>query len=455
MTTFQTINPYRQEVLSEYPYTTPAQLTESLAKAKAAFPAWRNAKIADRAAFVLQLAGVLREEKAKLALLATREMGKPLQEAQGELEKCAWLCEYYAEQAEEALLPAPVDGVADETFVRYMPIGGVLGVMPWNFPYWQIFRFMIPSLLVGNTVFVKPALNTAGCALEIAKLLQKVGLPEGVLQVVLPKHEDIPVLIESPHIQGIALTGSERAGSTVAALAGKHIKKTVLELGGSDPFIVLPDADLEQTARMGLLSRMMNNGQSCIAAKRFIVHESISQEFQEILCAKIEKLKLGNPEEEGTNISCLARPDLADLVEDQLKRSIAAGAKVIVGGKRENNRILPTLLVDVNEENPAFREEVFGPVLPMMTFKTAEEAIRIANNTAYGLGASVWSGDPEAAAKIAMQLDAGSVSVNQIVKSDPRIPFGGTKLSGYGRELATEGLHEFCNVQALSVKYEA
>ncbi len=453
MKTFHTTNPYSQQILKKYYYDKWDDIEQKIDFAQNAFEAWRLFTVRERCKPILKVAEILRSNIEDYAQMITAEMGKPLSEAKGEIEKCAWLCDYYAEIAPENLAPTPVEGIHDEVYVRYMPTGIILGIMPWNFPFWQVIRFALPALLSGNTCLVKHAPNTSGCSLLIERIFAEAGLPAGVFQALIADHEDIPKVIAHAAIQGVSLTGSEKAGSIVASLAGKNIKKSVLELGGSDPFIVMADADIRKAVKMALVGRIMNNGQSCIAPKRFIIHEDIYDAFKNEMLLQLEKIKIGNPESSTSRITCLARPDLADKVEAQIQKSIREGAIRLAGGERNGNQITPCVLELNESNNTAFKEEIFGPVFPLIRFSNNEMALSIANDTAYGLGASVWSTNPENAMEIAAHLQAGSVFVNQIVKSDPRLPFGGTKLSGYGRELAQEGLHEFCNIQTLSITY--
>ncbi|MCC5944638.1 MAG: NAD-dependent succinate-semialdehyde dehydrogenase [Bernardetiaceae bacterium] len=449
--TFSTINPYNNEVIAEYSFLTTEALHHKIEHAAIAYKEWRKTKIKSRCLLIEKLAALLRLEATNYAPLVSNEMGKPVSEARAEISKCAWLCEYYAEHATKFLKPETVELEVNKAYVQFDPIGGVLGIMPWNYPFWQVIRFAIPAILAGNVVFLKHAPNTTGTALQIEHCFKTVGFPEHVFQTLVIDVPQVSDVIAHPLVQGIALTGSEKAGAAVAAQAGEQIKKTVLELGGSDPFIVLEDADVQAAAEAACLSRMMNTGQSCIAAKRLIVVKEVAEDFIAAFKKQVSALKIGNPLDEQTQIGVIARPDLADDLEVQVQKAVKEGAKIILGGKRNGNFYEPTILTDVDTENTVFKEETFGPVAAITIAKNQKEAIKFANLTRYGLGASVWTKNIDNADKIASKIEAGNVFFNQIVKSDPRLPFGGIKKSGYGRELSSYAMREFVNIKSVSI----
>ena len=422
-----------------------------LAQAAEAFEGWRATSLADRALLLHALGATLRAKSADLSLLMTREMGKPITAAEAEIEKCAECCEYFALHGEEFLEPKAVESDAATAYVRFDPLGAVLAIMPWNFPFWQVFRFAAPALLAGNVGVLKHAPNVPGCSLAIERLFVSAGFPAGVFTSLLIENEAAAAVIEHSAIAAVTLTGSERAGSAVGALAGRALKKTVLELGGSDPFIVLPDADLPAVAKQAALARTINAGQSCIAAKRFIV-VGPSRPFEQLFARELTNLKVGNPLERATQVGPLARLDLLENLQRQVTQSVGKGARVVVGGHRLPTRgyfYAPTLLADAKPGMAVFDEETFGPVAALIVARDIDEAITLANRSAYGLGASVWTRDTAMAARIAEQLDAGMVFINGIVKSDPRLPFGGIKRSGYGRELSSFGIREFVNIKTV------
>jgi succinate-semialdehyde dehydrogenase/glutarate-semialdehyde dehydrogenase len=379
-------------------------------------------------------------------------MGKPIQSARAEAAKCALACRYYAENAERLLADERVETNARLSFIRYQPLGPVLAVMPWNFPFWQVFRFAAPALMAGNVGLLKHASNVPQCALAIEEIFQKAGFPDGAFQTLLITPAQVPRVLQDPRIVAATLTGSELAGSQVAAEAGKQIKKTVLELGGSDPFIVMPSADLESVIPTAVQARTINNGQSCIAAKRFIVAEAITGEFERRFVRAMESIKIGDPMDEATALGPLATPQILESLHDQVRRSVAAGARILTGGKRldrPGNYYAPTVQANIPESAPAFSEELFGPVAALFRVRDAAEAIRIANATTFGLGASVWTNDPGERDRFIDEVESGAVFVNGMVASDPRMPFGGVKRSGYGRELGAYGIREFVNVKTV------
>ncbi|RAV97889.1 NAD-dependent succinate-semialdehyde dehydrogenase [Pseudochryseolinea flava] len=448
---FKSVHPFDQSIVAQYDVLSAAELDKCLETSASAYRHWRKTSFEHRRELILTVAGLLRKNKEKYARLMTLEMGKLLSESTIELEKTIRGCEYYAHHAEDFLRDEIIYTEATKSFVTYQPTGAILGIMPWNFPFWQVFRFALPALMAGNVALLKHAPNVTGCALAIAALFKEAGFPDGVLQSLVIDVDLVERIIASPVVQGVALTGSEYAGSQVASLAGKHIKKSVLELGGSDPFIILSDANLDKTVKVAVQSRMQNAGQSCIAAKRFIVLESIREEFMEKFERGIRALKQGDPFQEGITTGPMARIDLAEKLEQQLQKCIDAGAKLIVGGTRSGCNFTPTLLDNVKQGMPAFEEEIFGPVASVVTVKTIEEAIDVANASRYGLGASVWTEDLKKGEQVARLIESGSVFVNSLMRSDARLPFGGIKKSGYGRELSLAGIREFVNTKTISL----
>jgi succinate-semialdehyde dehydrogenase/glutarate-semialdehyde dehydrogenase len=447
----RSIFPYDQSLIAEFPLMTDHQVASSLDNASNAFRSWKKSSITERARLFLKAAEILRKNKAEYASLITREMGKITKEALAEIEKCATGCEFYANSAEKFLTDQEISTDAKKSFVAYQPTGAVLAVMPWNFPFWQVFRFAIPALMAGNVGLLKHAPNVTQCSLQIEKLFQDAGFPDHVFQSLLVEVDKTESIIQHNIVQGIALTGSEGAGSSVAAIAGKHIKKTVLELGGSDPFVVLRDADLEQAATIATQSRMQNAGQSCIAAKRFIVEEQVAEEFTYLFVRNIEKLKQGNPFESEITTGPVARIDLAEKLEKQTNAAIASGARRLAGGDRNGCNIKPSLIVNVKKGMTAYEEETFGPLAALITVRNEDEAIYVANDHRYGLGGSVWTRDIERGQRVAREIESGSVFINALMHSDSRLPFGGIKKSGYGRELAEDGIKEFVNKKTIFI----
>jgi succinate-semialdehyde dehydrogenase/glutarate-semialdehyde dehydrogenase len=448
----ETINPATGKVLKRYEVHAPAEIERRLAAAARAFGAWCERPFAERARVQRAAADLLEKRAADQARLMSEEMGKPIGAAEGEVKKCAWACRHYADHAEEYLRPHVIETDASRSFIRYDPIGPVLAVMPWNFPFWQVFRFAAPALMAGNVGLLKHASNVTGCSLAIEAIFRDAGLPEGCFQSILVPGSAVAPIIADERIAAVTLTGSEAAGRSVAAASGQQIKKTVLELGGSDPFIVLPDADLAKAAEVGAAARMMNTGQSCIAAKRFIVHQDIAAEFVKRLTEQVKGMKVGDPLDPATQIGPLARQDLVDDLDRQVRSSVEKGAKVLAGGKpldRAGSFYAPTVITDVRPEHPVASEETFGPVAAVLVVRDEEEAVRLANQTPFGLGASLWTRDRERIDRIVPRLEAGNVFVNGLVKSDPRLPFGGVKRSGYGRELGAEGIREFVNIKTV------
>jgi len=446
------VNPATEEVLRAFEAHDAGQIETALQEAGETYRSWRRISFAERAALMKKAATYLREHKPRMAGLITAEMGKPIVEALAEVEKCAWNCDYYAENAQQFLQDEPRKSGASESYVQYTPLGVVLAVMPWNFPFWQVFRFAAPALMAGNTAVLKHASNVPQCALAIEEAFRAAGFPRGAFRTLLIPSSSVPALIEDARIAAVTLTGSEGAGSSVASHAGRALKKTVMELGGSDPFIVLEDADLEGAVSFGVRARYQNAGQSCIAAKRFIVAEPVYRRFQQSFVEATLRLKVGNPADRAIQVGPLARRDLLDDLERQVNESLAQGATLLLGGKRRAGRgcfFEPTVLGDVPPEAPAAREEVFGPVAALMMARDAEDAVRIANSSPYGLGSNLWTSDLELARRLARNIEAGQVFINGMVASDPRLPFGGIKRSGYGRELSELGIREFVNIQTV------
>ncbi len=449
------INPATNEVLKIFEVHSTAQIEEALAAAAMEFRRWRRTPFSWRASLMRNAASCLRRDLGRLAGIITAEMGKPIAEAEAEVEKCAWNCDYYAENAERFLSQDRRVSAAAESYIQYAPLGVILAIMPWNFPYWQVFRFAAPALMAGNTAILKHASNVPQCALAIEEVFREAGFPAAAFRALLVPGSAVITVIESSHIAAVTLTGSEAAGSAAASAAGKAFKKTVLELGGSDPFIVLEDADLEAAARAGVRARYQNTGQSCIAAKRFIVMEKVWQQYQDLFLTEVKTLKIGDPTDRATRIGPLARPDLLDDLDRQVHRSVERGAKLLLGGNRRAGRgnfYHPTVLSEVPPDSPAGCEEVFGPVAALMRVRNEDEAIEVANSTPYGLGSSIWTSDLSKARTLAREIDAGQVFVNGMVISDPRLPFGGVKRSGYGRELSEFGIREFVNIQTVWIK---
>lgn len=449
---FSITNPFDLTILSDYQYITDSQAIQIIDINQKTFIQWKRQTVAERLKFIKNLIFALTNNKETLARQCTAEMGKPYKQAVAEVEKCRLLCEYYIDNAEEFLAPKTIKTDASESYVTYEPLGVILGVMPWNFPYWQVFRFAIPSIIAGNTVAVKHASNVAGCAIMIEKLFKEAGFPDGVYKNLLVSGKQVEKIIENPIVKAVSLTGSEKAGASVAATAVKGIKKSVLELGGSNAFIILEDADIDKAAETAVTARMQNTGQSCIAAKRFLVHKSLFDAFTTKFKSRVEALKSGDPMDEDTYIGPLARVDLAEEVEKQVEESVKMGAKIITGGNRNNAFYEPTILIDVTTDMPVFKEEVFGPVAPVMPFSTFEEAVELSNATEFGLGVTVFTENIESIKEKLHLFNEGAVFINALVKSDPALPFGGVKKSGFGRELAENGIKEFVNVKTVYIK---
>ena len=446
------VNPATEEVLARFDPFTSEQVERALDEAQDAFMAWRDRSIAERAVPMRRLAALLRERADRYARLITMEMGKPIAEAKAELEKCAFGAEHYAENAARYLADEVIETSAQRSIVAFEPLGIVLAVMPWNFPFWQVIRFAAPALMAGNGAILKHASNVPQCALAIEEVIRDAGFPEGLLRTILLAGSAVEPVIADPRIRAVTLTGSSDTGSRIAALAGRALKKSVLELGGSDPYIVLADADLDAAAKVGARARNQNTGQSCIAAKRFIALEPIARDFERRFAAEVEALRVGDPLDAKTQIGPLARADLREALERQVLDSVRMGARVLTGGERGSGKgwyYQPTVLADVTEDMPVFKEETFGPVAAVLRVRDAEEAVRVANDSAYGLGASLWTRDLRVGEALARKIESGSVFVNGMVASDPRLPFGGVKRSGYGRELSSYGIKEFVNIQTI------
>jgi len=450
-----TINPATGETLRTFTPLTDAQLEARLACAESAYVRHRRLPIAERSRMMFRAAEILEAEKEAFGRLMVTEMGKPLKAAVDEAVKSAWGCRYYAEHAERFLRDEVVETSASRSFVRYQPIGPVLAVMPWNFPFWQVFRFAAPALMAGNVGLLKHASNVPQCALAIEDIFRRAGFAEGVFQTLLIETEAVRRVIEDPRVAAVTLTGSNLAGSAVASAAGKAIKKSVLELGGSDPFIVMPSADLDAAVKTAVRARVINNGQSCIAAKRFIVAETIADEFERRYVAGFEALKVGDPMDPATEVGPLASESQVCTIDEQVRTTVAAGARLLGGGRRLDRPgfyYAPTVLSGITRESPAYYDEVFGPVAFLFRVRTIDEAIALANDSPFGLGASAWTRDPAERDRFIAELETGMVFVNAMVASDPRVPFGGVKQSGYGRELSSNGLREFVNVKTVWIQ---
>lgn len=449
---YKLTNPYDANFLSEYQYLTDIQSDRLVDVSQETFAKWGIFPLKERVKFIKTLIFILTKHQQLLAKTCTLEMGKPIKQSIAEVKKCGILCQYYLENAEDFLSDKHIITDAEESFVTHEPLGVILGVMPWNFPYWQVFRFAIPAILAGNTVVVKHASNVAGCAKLIEDIFLEAGFPEGVYKNLLIAGDQVEHVINNPIIKAVSLTGSEKAGAAVASAAAKQIKKAVLELGGSNALIVCEDANLNDVIPIAVNARMQNAGQSCIAAKRFLVHQSLFDEFIARFKTAVEALKSGDPMLEDTDIGPLARIDLAEDVEKQVNKSVAMGAKVITGGNRKDAFYEPTVLINVTTAMPVFNEEVFGPAVPVMPFDAFEEAVALSNKTSFGLGVTVFTKDILGIKKKIHLFEEGAVFINAMVKSDPALPFGGIKRSGYGRELAENGIKEFVNVKTVYIK---
>lgn len=450
--TAQTINPATEEALEQFEFDTPQRVEAALSAAREAFASWRQTPLPRRAELLRSVAARLRDEEASHARHILLEMGKPLKQARAEVAKCARTCDYFAEHAPRLLADEAAASDATESYVSFEPLGPVLAVMPWNFPYWQVFRAAAPALMAGNVMLLKHALNVSRCALEIARVFERAGAPRGLFQTLIVHHDGVADLLKDERVVAATLTGSERAGVSLARDAGGQLKKTVLELGGSDAYIVLADADIGLAAKTAVQARFQNAGQSCIAAKRFFVEAAVAAEFTDRFVNGVRALRTGDPLDDAVDMGPLARADLRDELERQVRASVDAGARVLVGGKRPAGKgyyYEPTLLADVPPDAPALTEEMFGPAAPIVSVRDADDAIAKANATRFGLSNNLWTRDLDKARRVARELQSGGVFINGMTASDPRLPFGGIKKSGYGRELGAFGLREFVNIKTV------
>lgn len=450
------VNPYNNEIIKSYQEISDIELQNTLEKMQLEFENWKTQSFSFRSSLMKKAAEVLRKKREQYSTQMTLEMGKPIAQSRAEIDKCAWVCDYYADNAEKFLADEIVQTDATKSFITYQPLGVILAIMPWNFPFWQVFRFAAPTLMAGNVGILKHASNVSGCSIAIEEVFSEAGFPEFVFKSVILSSSRVKDLISNPIVQAVSLTGSVPVGKSVASVAGSHIKKTVLELGGSDPYVVLEDADLSEAVQTCVNSRLINGGQSCIAAKRFIVVKEVYDKFTEMYVDFMKQKKMGDPFDESNDIGPQASVKLRDELHDQVQRSIAAGAKLLLGGFIPDMKgafYPPTVLSDVKPGMPAFDEELFGPVAAIVKAENENDAIRLANQTVFGLGAAVFTNDLKRGEKIAKEkLNAGSCFVNQFVRSDPRLPFGGIKESGYGRELSVFGIREFVNIKTVSIK---
>jgi len=454
------INPATGEVLQTFDALNEQQLEEKIARGAERFREHRRTSFADRAEKMMRAAEILETEKQALARTMTLEMGKPINAAVQEAEKCAWVCRYYAENAERHLADEVIETSATNSYVHFQPLGVVLAVMPWNFPFWQVFRFAAPALMAGNVGLLKHASNVPQCALAIEDIFRRAGFMEGAFQTLLIGSDAVPTMLEDPRVAAATLTGSEPAGRSVASIAGKQIKKMVLELGGSDPFIVMPSANFEDAVNTAVKARTINNGQSCIAAKRFIIHEQIYDRFERDFVAAMKKLRVGDPLDEKTDIGPLATEQILNDLDQQVSQSTMAGAKILTGGQRmkldgdlaRGHFYEPTVLAEIPKTATAFYDELFGPVASLFRISTIDEAIELANATTFGLGSAAWTNNQKEQQRFIADIEAGCVFINGMVASDPRLPFGGVKHSGYGRELSEVGIREFVNIKTVWIK---
>ncbi|MFA7287776.1 MAG: NAD-dependent succinate-semialdehyde dehydrogenase [Melioribacteraceae bacterium] len=451
----QTINPFNGKLIKEFTPINIEDINECVNRANECFKDWRKTSFAERKKLMLYVATILKEKSKKYGEILSLEMGKPISQAVAEVEKCALVAEYYAENAETILKEEKVITDASESYIRFDPLGVILALMPWNFPFWQVFRFASPALMAGNTCLLKHASNVPMSALAIEEIFRDAGFPRGTFKTLLIGSSLVDSVIDNQLVKAVTLTGSEAAGMQVASRAGKNLKKSVLELGGSDPFIVLNDADIELSAEAAVKGRLINNGESCIASKRFIVEEKIYEQFRDIFRLKMEKVKIGDPMDYQTELGPIARKDLLIELDTQVKKSIEMGANVVTGGEildLEGYFYSPTILDNLKPGMPAYDDEIFGPVASLIKAEGVNDAIRIANSSPFGLGASIWTNDINLAKEIAGEIESGSVFINGNVKSDPRLPFGGIKKSGFGRELSHYGIKEFVNIKSVWIK---
>ncbi len=447
----KSVNPYNQQVIKSYTLNSQEEVFSKLKIAKNTFKDWSTIDVSKRARLLIKVGNILEARLEELSQLITLEMGKPIKESRAEINKCIFLCDFYATNAETFLADQIIETDAHESFISYDPLGVILAVMPWNYPFWQVFRFAAPTLTAGNTAVLKHASNVSGCALAIQDIFEAAGYPKGCFQTLITDHKNIEAILKEDSIQAVSLTGSEKAGKTIAKIAGENLKKAVLELGGNNACIVLDDANLEKYIDTMVKARMQNTGQSCIAAKRFIVTENIYNTFLEQFTTRVKALKYGDPLHEETEIATLAREDLAIDLQKQVEDAISKGAKVIAGNKRDKAYFAPTILTALNKNMAVFKEETFGPVAPIFKVKDLEEALALATDSRFGLGTMLFTEDIETAARAISKIPDGAFFINEMVKSDPRLPFGGTKASGYGRELSKEGIHEFVNIKTVYI----
>lgn len=450
----KSVNPFNNKLIAEYHEMTSAEVDTVVNSNFEAWQSWKQTSFSHRSSLMFEAAKVLRQKKEELVKLITDEMGKRIAESLAEVEKCAWVCEYYAEHAENMLADEPIETDGQKSMAVFQPIGPVLAVMPWNYPFWQVFRFAAPALMAGNAGLLKHASNVQGCSLAIENVFIEAGFPNDIFRSLIIGSSKVEAVIANHKVRAVTLTGSEYAGSQVAAAAGKYLKKSVLELGGSDPLIVLDDANLDEAAKVGVQSRMLTSGQTCIAAKRFIVVEKVADEFLQRLKAELQKYQTGDPVDTNTLLAPLAKRNFVDEVHKQVTDSIAMGAKLELGGELLTDGCFypATLLTNVTSEMPVFKEETFGPVIAFIRVKDEEEAIELANDSIFGLGAAIWTNDVARGERVARKIEVGAIFINGLVKSDPRLPFGGIKNSGYGRELSDYGIKEFCNIKSVWVK---
>lgn len=451
MATVKSINPYTEKDINSYKIQSDAEVATVIENASKQFQSWKKSSFHERKKHLLKAAEILKNNKHEYAKLITLEMGKPIKQAIAEIEKCAWVCEFYAENAEEYLADETRKTDAHKSYISYEPLGVILAVMPWNYPFWQVFRFAAPALMAGNVAVLKHASNVFGSALNIQKVFELAGFPNHCFNTPLIENKQVEKIIENKAVKAVTLTGSEAAGAAVASIAGKNIKKTVLELGGSNALVVFKDAEIDKTVDTCIQARFQNTGQSCIAGKRLLIDENIADEFLEKLIKKVKNLKSGDPENEDTYIGVMAREDLAEELEEQLAQSIKKGAKILEGGKRKGAYFEPTVVENVSPQMEVFSKETFGPLLAVTRFKTEAEAIELSNNSPFGLGVSLFSKNTKHLETLIPQFEEGAVFINSLVKSDPRLPFGGIKTSGYGRELSKEGIREFVNVKTVFI----
>lgn len=442
-------NPYTGEELKKFEEMSPEAVDKVLTTAEAAFKKWRKTGFSERARLLQKAAGELRKNKQEYAETITKEMGKPITQSLAEVEKCAWVCEYYAEHGEDQLAKEEIETDAVKSYVSYEPLGVVLAVMPWNYPFWQVFRFAAPSLMAGNVGVLKHASNVMMCGFSLQQVFERAGFPKGCFQNLAIGSKRVEEVIRDKRVRAVTLTGSVGAGRSVASTAGEEIKKTVLELGGSNALVVFEDADIEEAVKVCSQARFQNTGQSCIAGKRLLLHEKIAEKFLKKLRKEVAALKSGDPMNEDTYVGVQAREDLARDLEKQVKESVSQGAEILIGGERKGAYYAPTIVTKVKKEMPVWSEETFGPALAVMTFANEDEAVSLVNSSEFGLGVSLFTEDFQRAKTLIPRFEDGAVFVNELVKSDPRLPFGGTKNSGYGRELSYHGIREFTNIKTV------